>query len=99
MDQIDYLRKMTGEQRLRQALLLSDAVAEIARQGIKDMYPGISKKELAKKLRERIWGKWFLAKLMFSGIWRVQKGKLDINYLKKEAKRRGIETLLSQIAS
>jgi len=57
MDQIDYLRKMTGEQRLRQALLLSDAVAEIARQGIKDMYPGISKKELAKKLRERIWGK------------------------------------------
>ena len=56
MDQITYLRRMTGEKRLKQALHLSDLVREIARQGIKDMYPGIGKKQLLEKLKERIWG-------------------------------------------
>lgn len=57
MDQITYLRKMTGEQRLKQALHLSDFLRAIVKVHIKKLYPQASKEQLKWLLLERLWGK------------------------------------------
>lgn len=55
MDQINVLRKMTGEQRLDQAIQLSELVRELAIINIKDQKGNkISKRELRKKLLIRL---------------------------------------------
>ena len=56
MNQADILRKLDGNKRLEQAFKLSDFVRELMEQNIKEMYgKGINRKELQKKLRERLY--------------------------------------------
>ncbi len=55
MDQAKLLRKMTGEQRLKQALELSELTRDLAISNIKQQLGRkASKREIIKKLRERI---------------------------------------------
>ena len=51
---MEVLEKMTGEERVEQALSLSDFMRELDFLNISDMYPRLSQKEKMKKLRERI---------------------------------------------
>ncbi len=50
------LRAMSGQQRLKIAADLSDAVRRIAEAGIKREHPGISDAELREELFKRIYG-------------------------------------------
>lgn len=52
--QLEIYRGMTGEQRLDIALNLHELSCEIARDGIRDQYPGASAAEVEEKLRERL---------------------------------------------
>ena len=52
--QTEVLEKMTGEEKLEQAFMLSDFVRELAFLNISDMYPRLSHQQKMKKLRERI---------------------------------------------
>lgn len=54
MKQEDVLRKMTGEARLKQALMLSDFVRELALINIKEQGKAKTKKELIKELQKRL---------------------------------------------
>lgn len=55
MNQIQILLKMTGEQRLDQALNLSDFVRELAIKNIKNHFgEKVSKKKIQTELRRRI---------------------------------------------
>jgi hypothetical protein len=52
--QIDRYRQMTGEERLRIALDLHELACEVAREGIRRMYPQADQSEVDEKLRERL---------------------------------------------
>jgi hypothetical protein len=52
--QIECYRQMTGEERLALGLRLHELSCEIAREGIRSQFPGISEDEVEQKLRERI---------------------------------------------
>ncbi len=54
MTQEEILRKMSGGDRLKQALMLSDFVRKLALMNIKEQNKGLSKKELINKLRQRL---------------------------------------------
>lgn len=56
MEQAAILRKMSGRQRLEQALVLSDFIRELALKNILDQNRGrkLSQKELLAKLRMRL---------------------------------------------
>ncbi len=52
--QIERYRQMTGEERLALGLRLHELSCELAREGIRSQFPGISEAEVEQKLRERI---------------------------------------------
>jgi len=52
--QIEKYRQMTGEQRLEIALRLHELSCEVAREGIRAQFPGISEAEVEGRLRKRI---------------------------------------------
>lgn len=55
MNQLQLLRKMTGEQKLEQAIELSEVTRELSMIGIKKQLGSrVTKKEINEKLRERI---------------------------------------------
>ncbi len=56
MNQIQVLRKMTGEQRLKQALILSDFTRELAVKNIKEnLGKDATKIEIQRELKKRLW--------------------------------------------
>ena len=55
--QIEIYRRMTGKQRLRNAMELYEVSRELISANIRSMYPGISEEEFHKKLNERM-SKW-----------------------------------------
>ena len=56
MNQIQILKKMTGEQRLDQALLLSDFTRQLALINIKqNLGTKTTRKKLQEELRKRLW--------------------------------------------
>lgn len=52
--QLEVLRHMTGEERIRTGAELYDLAREIAAASIRAMHPGISESELRDRLRERM---------------------------------------------
>ena len=52
--QIERYRQMTGEQRLQIALRLHELSCNVARDGIRAQFPGVSEVEVEKRLKERI---------------------------------------------
>jgi hypothetical protein len=54
IDQIQILKKLSGNERLAQAFKLSDFVRELALKNIKIIYPNLSKKQQSIKLSERL---------------------------------------------
>ncbi len=52
--QIRRYRQMTGEQRLEVGLRLHELACDLAREGIRAQFPGSSKAEVEKRLRERL---------------------------------------------
>ena len=52
--QIERYRQMTGEQRLDIALRLHELSCNVAREGIRAQFPGISETEVEQRLKERI---------------------------------------------
>ena len=52
--QIERYRQMSGEERLMIGLRLHELSCEVARDGIRAQYPGLSEEEVGRKLRERI---------------------------------------------
>lgn len=52
--QIQRYRQMTGEERLRIALGLHELACNVAREGIRAQFAGISDEEVERRLRERI---------------------------------------------
>jgi hypothetical protein len=55
MNQLQLLRKMTGEQKLEQAIELSEITRELSMTGIKKQLGSrVTKKKINEKLRERI---------------------------------------------
>lgn len=54
MDQIQIYQRMTGEQKMEQALELSELIRELTVINIKEKFPNLSQKGIIKKLRERI---------------------------------------------
>jgi hypothetical protein len=52
--QIEILRRMTGQQRLRIGFEITDFALKLATAGIRHQYPGISEEGLKKKLQERL---------------------------------------------
>lgn len=56
MNQIQLLKKMSGEKRLAQAFLLSDFIRELAILNIKSQIgPKATKKQILVLLKERLW--------------------------------------------
>lgn len=56
MDQVYFLKKMTGEERLEQAFKLSDLTRELVLENIKiELGPKATKKQILSRLKERIW--------------------------------------------
>lgn len=56
MNQVQILQKMTGEQRLEQALALSDFVRELTIKNIKDQLgTKATLKKIQKELHHRLW--------------------------------------------
>lgn len=56
MDQIQFLKKMSGEKRLAQAFLLSDFIRDLARQNIKSQIGSkATKKQILTCLKKRLW--------------------------------------------
>ena len=56
MNQIQILKKMTGEQRLDQALLLSDFTRQLALINIKqNLGTKTTRKKIQEELRKRLW--------------------------------------------
>jgi hypothetical protein len=53
---LDRLREMSGEERLKAAVALSDAVRKMAIAGIKRDHPGITDDELRVELLRRVYG-------------------------------------------
>jgi len=47
-------RNMTGEERLATALRLHELSCEIAREGIRRQFPGLSEAEVERRLRDRL---------------------------------------------
>lgn len=55
MNQLQILKKLSGQKRLQQAFFLSDFVRELAIRNIKDQLGrNVSRKEVLKKLKQRI---------------------------------------------
>jgi hypothetical protein len=52
--QIEYYRRMTGEQRLAIALRLHELSCNVAREGIRAQFPGATEEEVERRLQERI---------------------------------------------
>jgi len=52
--QIEVLRRMTGEERMRAGAELYDLAREMAAASIRDAHPGIGESELAEQLKERM---------------------------------------------
>ncbi len=52
--QIERYRKMTGEQRLEIGFRLHELSCNVAREGIRAQFPGITEAEVERRLRERI---------------------------------------------
>ena len=52
--QIERYRQMTGEETLAIALRLHEFSCDVAREGIRAQFPGISEEEVEQKLKERI---------------------------------------------
>ena len=52
--QIELYRAMTGEQRLQIALNLHELACDVAREGIRHLYPDADEAEVEERLRQRI---------------------------------------------
>lgn len=52
--QLEIYRRMTGEERLAIALRLHELACDVAREGIRDQYPGATEEEVEQHLRRRI---------------------------------------------
>jgi hypothetical protein len=52
--QIELYRAMTGEQRLEIALNLHELACDVAREGIRHLYPDADEAEVEERLRQRI---------------------------------------------
>jgi type II secretory pathway predicted ATPase ExeA len=52
--QIEGYRRMTGEQRLEIALRLHELSCNVAREGIRSQFPGISEDQVEQRLKERL---------------------------------------------
>lgn len=55
MTQEEVLRKMSGEMRLKQALMLSDFVRKLALMNIKEQGKAKTKKDFIKELQKRLY--------------------------------------------
>lgn len=56
MDQISLLKKISGEKRLEQALMLSDFSRKLAMEGIKyELGPKATKAQILARLKQRLW--------------------------------------------
>lgn len=56
MDQVALLKKMSGEKRLEQAIMLSDFTRKLAIEGIKsELGPKATKSQILFRLKQRLW--------------------------------------------
>ncbi len=53
-EQIRRYRQMTGEERLQIALRLHELSCDVAREGIRRQYPGVTPEEVERHLRHRL---------------------------------------------